>query len=71
MVKVDIGGAEGELLLENTEMGAVDIFDHDRIAHDWLLLKKGTALSVLRAIAGLDRDFIQVGESIASIANGI
>ena len=66
MVKVDIEGAEGERFSENTEW----VQETDEL-HDWLLPKKRTALPSLRAIAGLDRDFIQVGESIASIANGI
>ena len=70
MVKVDIEGAEGELFSENTEWVQQTPLIMIEL-HDWLLPKKGTALPFLRAVAGLDRDFILIGEGIASIANDI
>ena len=66
--KIDIEGAEEELFSTNTqwlEKFPVVIVE----LHDWLFMGRGTARNFLRAVAGLDRDFLLVGENVWSVAN--
>lgn len=68
IVKVDIEGGEADLFsrdiewVEKTPIVIVEL-------HDWLLPKQGIAGPFLRCIAGLDRDFVPLGENIFSLAN--
>jgi hypothetical protein len=71
MVKVDIEGAEGDLFSENTGWVQETPLIMIELHTTGCRRRRGTALPFLRAIAGLDRDFIQGGEGIASIANDI
>jgi FkbM family methyltransferase len=68
IVKLDIEGAEGEVFSTNVEW-----LHHTPIViielHDWLLPRGRTSQNFLRAISGLDRDFVYIGESIFSIDN--
>jgi FkbM family methyltransferase len=66
--KIDIEGAETELLSQNTDWVArfpIVILE----PHDWLLSGQATARNFLRTVAELDRDFFIVGENIWSISN--
>jgi FkbM family methyltransferase len=70
IVKVDIEGAEQDLFSKNVAWVAktpIIIIE----LHDWLFAKKGTSRPFLAAIAGLDRDFVYIGENIFSIANNL
>jgi FkbM family methyltransferase len=68
LVKIDIEGAEADLFASHTDW--VDSFDLQIIElHDWLMPKQGTSRNFLRCIAGLDRDFVHIGENIFSIKN--
>ena len=70
IVKIDIEGGESDVFSKNvagstsTPLIIVEL-------HDWLLPKKSTSKSFLRAIAGRDRDFIYFGENIFSISNDL
>ncbi len=70
MVKIDIEGAEGDLFSGNTEWVARTPLLIVEL-HDWLLPKGGTSKPFLQCIAKLDRDFVQIGEDIYSIANDL
>jgi len=66
--KIDIEGAERELFSRNTQWVArfpIVIIE----LHDWLFPRSGTSANFLRAIAGMDRDFILSGENIFSISD--
>jgi FkbM family methyltransferase len=68
VAKIDIEGFEKNLFAKNTEWVAsfpVIVIE----LHDWLLPKQGTSSTFLRAISGLDRDFLAHGENIYSIAS--
>jgi FkbM family methyltransferase len=66
--KIDIEGAEKELFSQN--VGWIRRFPIIAIElHDWFLHGQLTSKSFLVAIAGLDRDFISLGENIWSVAN--
>jgi FkbM family methyltransferase len=66
--KIDIEGAEKELFSQNTDW--IQRFPVVIVeVHDWLLRGQLTAKNFLRAIANLDRDFINLSENIWSIAN--
>jgi len=68
IAKIDIEGFESDLFLTNTDW--VDLFPLIIIElHDWMLPRQGTSNAFLRAIAPLDRDFVQIGENTFSIAN--
>jgi hypothetical protein len=69
IAKIDIEGGEAELFAAET--GWVDQFPLLIVElHDWLLPRAGTSRSFLRCVAGLDRDFVYLGENVFSIANG-
>ena len=68
IVKIDIEGFESDLFAENTAW--VDEFPILIIEmHDWLFPGQGTSSNFLKAIAGLDRDFVYLGENVFSIRN--
>jgi FkbM family methyltransferase len=68
IAKIDIEGGEAELFSRDT--GWVDRFPLLIVElHDWLLPRGRTSHSFLRCIAGLDRDFVYIGENVFSIAN--
>jgi FkbM family methyltransferase len=70
IVKIDIEGAERDLFAGATEWVAktpVVIVE----LHDWLLPKQGVAQPFLKCIASLNRDFVQIGEDVYSIANDL
>ncbi len=70
MVKIDIEGGEGDLFAANTEWVAETPIVAIEL-HDWMLPKQGTSRPFLQCIAGLDRDFVYLGENIFSIANDL
>lgn len=66
--KIDIEGAEAELFSKNTDWVArfpIVVIE----LHDWLFFGQALARNFLRTVAGLDRDFIVIGENIWSISN--
>ena len=68
IVKIDIEGGEDELFSSHTDW--VNEFPLLIIElHDWLLPGKATSANFLKAIGGLDRDFVHIGENIFSIKN--
>ncbi|MCD6040730.1 MAG: SAM-dependent methyltransferase [Burkholderiales bacterium] len=68
LAKIDIEGGEGELFSRDT--GWADRFPVLVIElHDWLLPRAGTSRSFLRWAAGLERDFVYVGENVFSLAH--
>jgi len=70
IVKIDIEGAEKDLFRDSMQwvrQTPVIIVE----LHDWLFPKQRTSSSFLEIIAGLDRDFITLGENIFSIANDL
>jgi FkbM family methyltransferase len=68
IVKIDIEGGEKDLFSTNT-----DWVDRTPLIiielHDWLLPRSRVAKPFLQCIAQHDRDFVQLGENIYSIAN--
>jgi FkbM family methyltransferase len=70
IVKIDIEGAEKDVFkgampwVRQTPVIIVEL-------HDWLFPKQRTSSAFLEVIAGLDRDFITLGENIFSIANDL
>ncbi len=70
IVKIDIEGAELDLFsgstewVERTPLIIIEL-------HDWLLPKSGTSRPFLECISRLDRDFVQIGQEIFSIANDL
>jgi FkbM family methyltransferase len=68
IAKIDIEGGEAELFARDT--GWVERFPLLIVElHDWMLPRGRTSHSFLRCIAGLDRDFVYIGENVFSIAN--
>ncbi len=68
LAKIDIEGGEGELFSRDT--GWADRFPVLVIElHDWLLPRAGSSRSFLRWAAGLERDFVYVGENVFSLAH--
>jgi FkbM family methyltransferase len=68
IAKVDIEGGEGDLFSADT--GWVDDFPLLIIElHDWLLPRSANSRNFLKCIAGLERDFVHIGENIFSIGN--
>jgi FkbM family methyltransferase len=68
IAKIDIEGGEGELFSADT--GWVDEFPLLIIElHDWLLPRSASSRNFLRCIAGLERDFVFIGENVFSIGN--
>ena len=68
IVKIDIEGFESDLFAENTDW--VNDFPVLIIEmHDWLFPGQRTSTNFLKTIAGLDRDFVYLGENVFSIRN--
>lgn len=68
IVKIDIEGFESDLFAENTEW--INEFPLLIIEmHDWMLPGQRTSANFLKTIAGLDRDFVYLGENVFSIRN--
>lgn len=67
ILKIDIEGFEADLFDDPALLDGFTLIYFE--PHDWMLPKQGSALSFLRAIAGLDRDFLMAGENIVSITN--
>ena len=68
IVKIDIEGFESDLFAENTDW--VNDFPVLIIEmHDWLFPGQRTSSNFLKTIAGLDRDFVYLGENVFSIRN--
>jgi len=68
IVKIDIEGFESDLFAENT--GWINDFPVLIIEmHDWLFPGRGTSSNFLKTIAGLNRDFVYLGENVFSIRN--
>ena len=68
IVKIDIEGFESDLFAENTDW--INDFPVLIIEmHDWLFPGQGTSSNFLKTIAGLDRDFVYLGENVFSIRN--
>ena len=70
LVKIDIEGAEQDLFSCNTEWVARSPLIIIEL-HDWMMPKAGTSQPFLQCIAKLDRDFVNIGENIYSIANDL
>ena len=69
-VKIDIEGVEAELFSDSTDW--INEFPLIIIElHDWLFPGKRTSTNFLRAVSGLDRDFIYLDENIFSIKNSL
>lgn len=67
LLKIDIEGFEADLF---DDPALLDLFYLIFLEpHDWMLPKERSASSFIRAIAGLDRDFLITGENIVSISN--
>jgi FkbM family methyltransferase len=70
IVKIDIEGAEFDLFsgstewVERTPLIIIEL-------HDWLLPKSGISRPFLECVSRLDRDFVQIGQEIYSIANDL
>lgn len=70
IAKIDIEGAEGELFSANYEW--MDEFPMVIIElHDWLYPGEGTSRNFLKAVAGMNRDFIYLDENVFSVRNPI
>jgi FkbM family methyltransferase len=70
IVKIDIEGAEKDAFRDSLQwvrQTPVIIVE----LHDWLFPKQRTSSTFLEVVAGLDRDFITVGDNILSIANDL
>jgi FkbM family methyltransferase len=66
IAKIDIEGAEFDLFSANTEW--IEAFPILIIElHDWLLPKESSSRTFLKAIGGLQRDFLFYGENVFSI----
>lgn len=70
IAKIDIEGGEADLFSANTEWVARTPILMMEL-HDWMLPKQGSSAGFLRCIAGLNRDFMHVGENIFSIAHDL
>jgi FkbM family methyltransferase len=68
MVKIDIEGGEDDLFSANTEWVADTPIILIEL-HDWMLTGTANSRTFLQCIAGLDRDFVHIGENIFSIDN--
>jgi FkbM family methyltransferase len=70
IAKIDIEGAEFDLFsgstewVERTPLIIIEL-------HDWLLPKSGISRPFLECVSRLDRDFVQIGQEIYSIANDL
>ena len=67
LFKIDIEGFEADLFDDPALLDRFYVIFFE--PHDWMLPKKRSAASFVRAIAALDRDFLISGENIVSIAN--
>ena len=70
LVKIDIEGGEQDLFSGATEWVARSPLIIVEL-HDWMLPKARTSQPFLQCITQLDRDFVQVGENVYSIANDL
>jgi FkbM family methyltransferase len=70
LVKIDIEGGEKDLFSANTEWVARTPLIIIEL-HDWLLSKQGVARPFLQCVAQSNRDFLQFGEDIYSIAHDL
>lgn len=68
MVKIDIEGGEDDLFSANTEWVADTPIILIEL-HDWMLTGSANSRTFLQCIAGLNRDFVHIGENIFSIDN--
>jgi FkbM family methyltransferase len=68
MVKIDIEGGEDDLFSGNTEWVAKTPLIIIEL-HDWMLTGTANSRTFLQCIAGLNRDFVHIGENIFSIDN--
>lgn len=70
IAKIDIEGAEGELFSANFDW--MDEFPLVIIElHDWLYPGEGTSRNFLKAVSGMDRDFIYLDENVFSVRNPV
>ena len=67
LLKIDIEGFEADLFDDPELLDRFTLIFFE--PHDWMLPKQRSASSFLRAVAGLDRDFLISGENIVSITN--
>lgn len=67
LLKIDIEGFEADLFDDPALLDRFFVIFFE--PHDWMLPKQRTASSFVRAIAGLDRDFLISGENIVSVSN--
>lgn len=68
IIKVDIEGFEDELFSKN--IGWIERFPLLIMElHDWLLPGRANSRNFLKAIAGLDRDFVFINANVFSLAN--
>jgi FkbM family methyltransferase len=70
IAKIDIEGGEKDVFSANIEWVKQTPLIMVEL-HDWLLPQDGTSLPFLQCIAGLDRDFVTIGEDVYSIANNL
>lgn len=70
IVKVDIEGGEADLFSANTEWVVKTPLLIIEL-HDWMLTGSANSRTFLQCIAGLDRDFVHIGENIFSIDNSM
>lgn len=70
IAKIDIEGGEAELFSASTDW--IDEFPLVIVElHDWMIPGQARSRTFLQAIAGRDRDFVQVGENTFSIRNPV
>jgi FkbM family methyltransferase len=68
IIKVDIEGFENELFSKNIEW--IERFPLLIMEmHDWLLPGRANSRNFLKAIAGLDRDFVYIAANVFSMTN--
>jgi FkbM family methyltransferase len=67
ILKIDIEGFEADLFDDPALLDRFMVIFFE--PHDWMLPRQRTASSFVKAVAGLDRDFLISGENILSIAN--
>jgi FkbM family methyltransferase len=70
IVKIDIEGGEADVFdgdtgwVDRTPIIIVEL-------HDWMFPRSGVARPFLRCVSARDRDFVQSGENVISIANDL
>ena len=68
MAKIDIEGGEDDLFSANTEWVAKTPLIIIEL-HDWMLTGTANSRTFLQCIAGMNRDFVHIGENVFSIDN--